>query len=53
MKTKNTNMEIEINELKKELSILKEMYMYTNESTSLNISDVDNEISLYKKTNFK
>lgn len=46
-------MEIEIDELKKKLLILKEMYMYTNESTSLNINDVDNKISLYKKTNLK
>lgn len=46
-------MEVEIDELKKKLLILKEIYMYTNESTSLNVNDVDNEISLYKKTNLK
>lgn len=59
-KLKNLNLEIEvknllieINNLKKELLILKEMYMYTNESHALNIDEVDNEILLYIKSTQK
>lgn len=46
----NKNLESELYSLKNDLLILKEMYMYTNESNALYIDEVDNEILSYKNS---
>lgn len=50
LKIKNNKLESEIYHLKNNLLLLKEMYMYTNESHASHIDEIDNEILLYKNS---
>lgn len=50
LRVQNKKLTSELYFLKSELLILKEMYMYTNESKASYIDEVDNEILLYKNS---
>lgn len=50
LREKNNSLKIELDKAKRNLIILKEMYMYTNDSKPLYIDEVDNEILLYENS---